>query len=303
MLVDLVRTTCRDGVRLDGAIVAAADNAEADGTRSVPTAFSFDAVLCLHGVGANFYSSGLFEKIGPALSRLGVNVLLANTRGHDWYYSQWIGGSFRQLGAAYEVVAECCEDVRTWLEFLRRRGWSRVLLAGHSLGAIKSVYAVTHEPELPVAGLLAISPPRLSYAAFEHSPDASPEFLGSIRTAQKLVEEGRGNELFWARHPFNAQISAGSYLDKYGPAERYNIYPLLDRLPCPALFTFGSKELASGGVPFAGLVELVQQAKPEGGPIDLEVVPDADHVYSGVQADLIQRIEAWLKAKYVTTQA
>ena len=215
MLVDLVRTTCRDGVRLDGAILAA-DEAAA------PT-LQIDAILCLHGVGANFYSSGLFEKIGPALAKLGINVLLANTRGHDWYYSQWIGGSFRQLGAAYEVVAECCEDVRTWLDFLRRRGWSRVLLTGHSLGAIKSVYALTHESDLNAAGLIAISPPRLSYAAFEHSPDASPEFLGSIRTAQKLVEEGRGSELFWARHPFNAQISATSYLDKYGPAERYNI--------------------------------------------------------------------------------
>ena len=298
MLVDLIRTTCRDGVRLDGAIIAAE---AADGTRNGPATFSLDAVLCLHGVGANFYSSGLFEKIGPALSKLGINVVLANTRGHDWYYSQWIGGSFRQLGAAYEVVAECCEDVRTWLEFLRRRGWSRVLLTGHSLGAIKSVYAVTHEPELPVAGLVALSPPRLSYAAFEHSPDASPEFLGSIRTAQKLVDESRGNELFWARHPFNAQISAGSYLDKYGPAERYNIYPLLDRLPCPALFTFGSRELESGGVPFAGLVELVQQAKPAAGPIDIAVVPEADHVYSGVQADLIRRIEEWLEAKYGET--
>jgi pimeloyl-ACP methyl ester carboxylesterase len=295
MLVDLVRTTCRDGVRLDGAIIAA-EESQAGGTRSVPA--TIDAVLCLHGVGANFYSSGLFEKIGPALSKLGINVLLANTRGHDWYYSQWIGGSFHQLGAAYEVVAECCEDVRTWLEFLRRRGWSRVLMTGHSLGAIKSVYALTHELELNVAGLMAISPPRLSYAAFEHSPDASPEFLGSIRTAQKLVSEGRGSELFWARHPFNAQISATSYLDKYGPAERYNIYPLLDRLPCPALFTYGSKELATLGVPFAGVVELVQQARPPAGPIDVEIVPEADHIYTGVQSELIKRLEAWLREKF-----
>ena len=294
MLVDLVRTICRDGVRLDGAILSAAEVAE-----SRP---AVDAVLCLHGVGANFYSSGLFEKIGPALAKRGVHILLANTRGHDWYYSQWIGGSFRQLGAAYEVVAECCEDVRAWLEFLGRRGFSRVLLAGHSLGAIKSVYALTHEPQLAVAGLVALSPPRLSYDAFEHSPDASPEFLGSIRTAQKLVSEGRGNELFWARHPFNAQISAGSYLDKYGPAERYNIYPLLERLPCPALFTFGAKELDAGGVPFAGVTELVRQAQPPAGPIDVEVIPEADHVYSGVQSDLIRRIEDWLQTKFGATQ-
>jgi pimeloyl-ACP methyl ester carboxylesterase len=293
MLVDLVRTTCRDGVRLDGAIIAPAESASPGP--------SIDAILCLHGVGANFYSSGLFEKIGPALAKLGIHVVLANTRGHDWYYSQWIGGSFRQFGAAYEIVAECCEDVRTWLELLRDRGWSKVLLAGHSLGAIKSVYALTHEPELPVSGLMAMSPPRLSYAAFEHSPDASPEFLGSIRTAQKLVEEGRGNELFWARHPFNAQISAASYLDKYGPAERYHIFPWLDRLPCPALFTYGSKELASGGVPFAGVVELVQQARPPGGAIDVEIVPEADHVYTGVQSELIKRLEGWLRTKFATT--
>jgi pimeloyl-ACP methyl ester carboxylesterase len=293
MLVDLVRTTCRDGVRLDGALIPAAAES--------PPATTIDAILCLHGVGANFYSSGLFEKIGPALASLGIDVLLANTRGHDWYYGQWIGGSFRQLGAAYEVVDECREDVRAWLRFLRDRGLTRVVLTGHSLGAIKSIYAVTHEPELDAGGLIAISPPRLSYAAFEHSPDASPEFLGSIRTAQKLVEEGRGSELFWARHPFNAQISASSYLDKYGPKERYNIYPLLDRLATAALFTFGSKELTTLGVPFAAVVELVQQAQPAGGPIDVEIIPEADHIYTGVQGELIKRLEEWLTARFAAT--
>lgn len=290
MLVDLVRTTCRDGVRLDGAIIPAADHAHRP--RGV------DGVICLHGVGSNFYSSGLFEKIGPAVAQLGIPVLLANTRGHDWYFVQWIGGNVQQFGAAYEVVDECREDVRTWLEFLKRRGWTRVVLMGHSLGAIKSIHALASEPDIEAAGLIALSAPRLSYAHFMAAPDASADFLGSIRTAEKLVAEGRGNELFWARAPFTVQISAASYLDKYGPKERYNVYKLLDRLRCPALFTYGGKEIDGGGVPFAGIVEVVKGAQPPGGPIDVEIVPEGDHLYTGVQSELIQRIETWLRNRF-----
>lgn len=296
MLVDLVRTTCRDGVRLDGALIPAAENT----AHSARAAIAVDAVLCLHGVGSNFYSSGLFEKIGPALAARGVPVLLANTRGHDWYFVQWIGGNVQQFGAAFEVVDECREDVRAWLEFLRGRGLVRVVLAGHSLGAIKAIHALGHEPDLRPAGLVALSPPRLSYAHFMASPDVSPEFLGSIRTAEKMVSEGRGQELFWARHPFNAQISAASYLDKYGPQERYNVYRLLDRLPCPALFVYGGKEIDGGGVPFAGVLEIVRAARPLAGSIDVEIVPEGDHVYTGVQSDLIRGIEVWLEQRFAS---
>ena len=155
MLVELVRSTTSDGVRLDGALHRADNSAD----RRLP----IDAVVCLHGVGANFYGSTLFEDLLPAFLGRGVAVLRVNTRGHDRVSIANTTGGPVQQGAAYEVVGQCRYDVRAWLDFLAQRGFQRVGLMGHSLGAIKAIYAEAHEPHTKTGCLIAISPPRLSY--------------------------------------------------------------------------------------------------------------------------------------------
>ena len=53
MLVDVVQTTTRDDVRLDGMLQTP--------PTSGPTAIAVDAFCLIHGTGGNFYSSSLFD--------------------------------------------------------------------------------------------------------------------------------------------------------------------------------------------------------------------------------------------------
>ena len=46
-----------------------------------------------------------------------------------------------------------------------------------------------------------------------------------------MVTDGRGEELFTANFPFPLLIAASAYIDKYGPAERYNL--VVPRSRCP----------------------------------------------------------------------
>src|SRR5437660_1003816 len=73
MLVDLVRTTTRDGVRLDGVFQPAA----------APGGLALDAACFVHGTGSNFYGSTLFDAFAERLLAVGCSVLRINTRGHD----------------------------------------------------------------------------------------------------------------------------------------------------------------------------------------------------------------------------
>ena len=72
LLADLIQTTTRDGVRLDGAYHAA--------TRPGSAGLAVDAVCFLHGTGGSFYSSALFDVLAVRLLDLGVGVLRANAR-------------------------------------------------------------------------------------------------------------------------------------------------------------------------------------------------------------------------------
>lgn len=282
MLVELVRTVTRDGLRLDGAL------ARAD--RAAPS--SMTAIL-FHGVAANFYTSSTLEPLLPKLNAAGIAVLAVNTRGHDAVFNASLGNVRRRLGAAYEIVAQCRDDIAAWIRFATERGSSRIILIGHSLGAIKAVYSQAHEPHPAVAAVVAASAPRLSYAAFTNSAESS-QFDASYRTAVQMSAEGRGEDLFTASFPFPLLIAASAYLDKYGPGENYNLLEFASRLSAPALFTYGSKELASGGIAFAGMPEAID-ALPRSAPRDVAVIDGADHLYTGVAATLAERIVAWLQ--------
>ncbi len=286
MLVELVRTTTRDGLRLDGAL-ALPDNSRREAASSLPP-----AAILLHGVAGNFYTSSTFEPLIPKLQSLGMAVLAVNTRGHDSVFGSMAGNVRRRLGAAYETVDECRLDVAAWIDLLASRGHERVVLIGHSLGAIKAVYAPAHDEWPQVAAVVAASPPRLSCAAFLNSGESSV-FRESLSTAEQMVAAGQGDALFTGKFPFPLLITASGYIDKYGPAERYNILRFAANLPCPALFTYGSKELSHGGIAFAGLPEALLEL-PHSHRRSVVVIDGADHVYSGTSEMLAAAIAGWL---------
>ncbi len=286
MHAELVRTLTPDGMRLDGALLAGDEVSYK----------SVDAAICLHGVGMNFYTSTTLEAVAPALRKLGIAVLLANTRGHDSLYTASVAMGRRRQGAAVEIVDECRFDVAGWCKFLVERGLKRILLVGHSLGAIKGVYSQAHEPIANVVGLIAASPPRLSCQAFKNSLESAP-FFDSLSTAEQLAKTGRGDELFLAKFPFPLLISAASYIDKYGPAERYNILSFAGRVAVPALFTYGSRELDSGGIAFAGLPEALAKLPEKRSTLDVEVIAGADHNYTGCGESLATAMTKWILSR------
>ena len=277
MLVELVRTTTPDGLRLDGALYAAAASAA-----------SFDLALCLHGVQGNFYSSALLEALVAPLAAQGMDVLRINTRGHDSAAAQ----GRRWHGAAFEVVDECRLDLLGWLDWARERGYQRVLLLGHSLGAVKALYAAAHETLSGVAGIVALSPPRLSYEHFCASEDRE-KFLAVMATAERLVDERRADTLFKATFPFPLLITAGGYIDKYGPQGRYDFLKFIAQVNCPVLLAFGSLELEAMTA-FRGIRQAIAATINPRQLVQIETIAGADHLYTDQQAALAAVVVQWL---------
>jgi len=198
----------------------------------------------------------------------------------------------RRFGAAYEIVDECRYDVAAWIEFLRGCGCRRIVLIGHSLGAVKGVFAQAFDKFADVAAVVAVSAPRLSYSAFMNAAESSL-FWESMHEAETMVKSGQSEELFTTKFPYPMLMTAAAYIDKYGPAERYNILKCAAELPCPALFTYGGKEVASGGAPFAGMPEALGTL-PNKQPRKVKVIEGADHVYAGVADRLANEVTNWL---------
>lgn len=286
MLVDLVQALTADQLRLDGAIHPA--NPDARATRVA------DAALLLHGTGSNFYASTMMAALAGRLQRLGLDALLANTRGHDGISTAASPLGHRRLGAAYERIDDCRHDVAAWLDLLVERGHERIVLVGHSMGALKAIYAMAHAPHARVAALAAISPPRLAHRVFA-SCEWADAFAADYRRAVELVAAGQGDALVEIRFPLPYIVSAAGYVDKYGPDERYDLLSVVNRVACPLSFIFAEREMRQNPA-FRGVPEQLAELNPSApAPRDIAIIAAADHFYTAVHADLADRLEQRLR--------
>ena len=281
MLVDLIRVTTRDGVNLDGMLQRSAAERKLD----------VGVVCMIHGTGGNFYGSSLFDAFAQRFLALGCAVLRVNTRGHDGISTATTTRGGLRLGAAYETVDDCRHDVAAWLEWMRANVGPDVALLGHSLGAVKCVYAASHEPQSAPRRLIAVSPPRLSYSWFCAGAQAA-EFLKTYEEAQALVSAGRAGTLIEVRLPLPMAIAAGGYLEKYGPDERYNYLNFLGSVPCPTLVLLGSVEVAKN-MAFQETPAEVARVAERHAHIAVETIAGADHFYSGVRDEACAAMERW----------
>src|SRR5690606_29153178 len=152
--------------------------------------------------------------LADALLERGVAALRVNTRGHDAVSIAHTRDGGRRLGAAFEIVDACRADLAAWIDHAVKLGYPRIGVLGHSLGAVKAIYAMEAEPHDAVARVLAVSPPRLSHAWFLES-ERGEEFSRTCAEAQRLVESGGEQSLMDVAFPLPMLITAEGYLEKY----------------------------------------------------------------------------------------
>ena len=229
--------------------------------------------------------------ISQHFSRKGTSVLRVNTRGHDSISTAATREGGRRQGAAYERVDDCRKDLTAWCRFLTHKGFTRIHLLGHSLGAVKSIYCAATEVVPQLSSVLALSPPRLSHSWFL---DRHPAFLDIYRQAEGHVQRGTGKTLMEVSFPLPMLITADGYLEKYGPDEQYNFLQYLDPIPVRMLVTFGGQEIENH-IAFQGLPQLLESHRStKKASLDVQVIPHADHFYSQHLDPLVRTLDTWL---------
>jgi len=282
--LELVSVQASDGVRLDGAW------REPEAPDRSP--FPFDAVLLVHGVGGNFYGPSFFATMTDKLLDEGCAVARVNNRGHDLMYTTARG----RLGASYETVDDCRLDLRAWVDFMASRGHERVAIWGHSLGALKTVYYLATESDLRVVAAVATSPPRFSFEAYSRKETAE-RFLAQYEQARARVDADDPEALLSVKVPTNLVLAARTYVDKYGPDDRYDLLKLLPKVRVPLHLAIGSEEGQSpegaDWFPFGHLASDLAAIAAVSPLIDCDVIAGANHAYSARHQELWSAVRAW----------
>ena len=284
MHVELCRTRTSDGLYLCGQLMLPGD--------AVQSALPVDAFLLVHGTASNFYARGVLETFAEQAVAAGAAVLRVNTRGHDQMAAIPCERGSVAGGAAYECIAECCFDLTAWLDLLVARGFSRIALVGHSMGAVKAIFSQARATHQSVRCVIGISPPRYSHERLTFG-NGGEEFGEDFRRACQLVDDGRGSELISVRYPLPLMLTADGFLAKYGPHDDYDIVRHLPDVAWPTLIVLGTGSVAASSA-FAGLPEEIERLSAEHSPLALQLVEGANTVYSTCEEVPFVRAAAWL---------
>jgi pimeloyl-ACP methyl ester carboxylesterase len=279
-LVELVEVHTSDDIPHAGALAKPAKRA--GGTPR------FDAVLMMHGAGGAF-ADPFYRNFSAALVERGVATLRANNRGHDVINRG--NGRGAPQGVAVEHLDDCIIDWQAWLGFLQSRRFHRILLFGHSLGAVKTAYYLATQPDPRVGGCVLASPPRFNTEVMLAS-ERGPEFAATIERAEALVAAGKPDELMPTTFPLRSVSAAQAYLAKYAMGTKYDALMNVAKIPCPVFALVGEFELSDPT--FRDYPDGYSEVRQKKRDLDYVVVPDGDHFYTRAQTFAVEHLLAWI---------
>jgi pimeloyl-ACP methyl ester carboxylesterase len=253
------------------------------------------AVIWVHGNGVNFYSP-TYVTIARELAKRGLATITVNTRMHDLGNVEGFRGPTRIRGGSYwGVTTEQVRDLAVWIDFAQRRGFARVVLAGHSAGttAVQMYQAQRQDPR--VAGLV------LASGRFRPAP--APVDSVRVKEAARLVAAGRGEDVPQNPNaPRPSVTSAATLLDLANMGSLLTDFfgvqtpdPPVTRIRCPILAWFGTDEADIGTAADLELLETTLKGHATGpSSVKTVMIRNAGHMLGGAEAQAAQVLATWV---------
>lgn len=274
MLASLVRVSTKDNVQLQGLHFRSSDRA------------SKEIIIHFHGTWGNFYGNSFIDYFAESYLNNGYSFLTVNTRGHD-------------EGSITERFDDSIKDIEEWLRFAAGQGYRKVILQGHSLGALKAIHFASNanlaDYPIEVAGIILLSP--FDVVAFNCKGELDKR-EEKIAISEALAGEDQ-NQLTPAELWDMWLLSVGTFLDLIGKDTKADIFPFrkgnldesaLTDLALPIFAVIGGDDFAAFPTPEAQYEQLKRLSNVEAALID-----GGPHNFAGHELALLAEIMPWLQ--------
>lgn len=172
----LIQPQTRRGILLDGVLF------DKGGEKTV--------VIAITGIHGNFYSNPMYYNIGDTLSDNGIAFIYAQTNDafNQMEALNASTGKTEIIGSYNECFDDICDDINAYVNFAKEKGYTDIILAGHSLGANKVIHYLANAPETPVKHFILVSPANMKYMLENVTDDER-------RIIRYFVDNGMGDRM------------------------------------------------------------------------------------------------------------
>jgi pimeloyl-ACP methyl ester carboxylesterase len=287
---------------------AASDGVELAGLLYEPKRATNRVAVFLHGTGgSSVFESKRTNILAQSFLDAGIAYFPFNNRGAlvvrrlRTAKKKSVAG-----GAAFERIRDCVLDLDGVLRELRRRGYRDITLVGHSTGANKIAVYDHYKPRNLAKRYVLLGGG--DDTGMLYQPLGARRFTNALEKARAMMRAHRGEE-FVPRALSPMLLSWQSFYDMANPDGDYNVFPFLEvlrnvrlgRKPRfrhlrgirkPTLMLYGEHdEYAYGDVPRC--VAILADVMREQPNVELAILGDADHGFSGKERELADTIVNW----------
>lgn len=272
--------------------------------------------LWLHGNGSStiFFNPERMNTLAEELNNAGIAFFPFNNRGGLLikHYSRKLSEIEEErvsYGMTYEIIKDCILDIDGAIEFLRTEGFNEFYLIGHSTGANKIVVYDYYKKCDSVAKYVLLAGGDDTGLYYEML--GKKKFSRALERSREEVKKGNSAKLAPKYVSPYTLLSFGSLFDTLNPDGDYNIFPFNEKInnlglskkqlfqeykeiEIPTLVIYGAlDEYCYGDVNTC--VDILKQYQPPSKIVTYEIIPEADHSFSGKEKELGRAIVAWLK--------
>jgi pimeloyl-ACP methyl ester carboxylesterase len=272
-----------------------------------PITKSSTIYIHIHGTSGNFYWS---DFLGPLSQRLlSQNIAFLSTNNHGSYTYEIERGTV-SYGASLEKFADCLSDIDIWTDFALSKGYTNVILSGHSFGTEKVIYYLNKGKNK--GNIVAIV--LLGFADSFGNQQKYEQRIGQnyISQSQELVQQGKGHLLLedLCGLAGDVPITAQTYLDFYADnSELSKTFPLRNgkdltmyrNIDVPILAVISDHEAGEYTIiPITQAVELLQQENPQ---TEAHIITNTNHSFYGKEDQLVNLINQFIKRKILCNES
>jgi pimeloyl-ACP methyl ester carboxylesterase len=285
----------------------AEDGAPLAGVLFEPKRATKRVAIFLHGTGgSSVFESKRTNPFAQTFLDAGIAYFAFNNRG-----SHIVRRLGRDLGgSAFELIRDCVYDIDAAMRELHRRGFRDITLIGHSTGANKIAVFDHYKPRNRAKRYILLGGGDDTGILYQQL--GARRFAAALVKAKEMMRARRGHE-FVPRVLSEIPMSWRAFYDMANPNGDYNVFPFLEvangvklsRKPRfrhlrgirkPALFLYGEHdEYCYAGV--SRSLAILEEALGDKSNIELAVMGDADHGFSGMEEELGQALVRWMDSE------
>jgi len=258
-------------------------------------------MILMTGICSNIFNNQLLQSTGEVLSENGISYVVGQAMDafSVLHFSNIATKTQELKGVALDDFSVINDDIQSYIDYAKSLGYKNIILGGHSLGSNRVIHYLAQNPDSVVKQFVISGP--VDFTDMLNVMTTSEQF----ELAQKLVDEGRGDEILPFLFGGFSPMSANTMINNWADNKIYKNCPFisgdgetdsLSKIKIPGMILIGEKDSCAGENPFefASKINNCMQSRDENKIVILE---GAGHIFYNKHNEYAQEVLRFIKSR------